>query len=234
MATIKLNKAMVRGFSGLAKNNVVVLKWRVFSGFDQISAAALGIKEEVYDANGALRGKTVAREFDLSFFRPTIKLVPGQRNLFNDADGLKISPIVIDGITLRRTKDEGELRLKLTISTVGDESQQMFNFMQAVKNAQISLDITPAAGKKNDDAREEAKQLGLLRIKDEDSDPEEEDEDEESDEEADEDEDEEEEKPAAKGRKRAPAVASAREMRIAEEQAAIDKRLSQKHAERTN
>ena len=228
---------MVRGFSGLAKNNVVVSKWRVFSGFDQISAAALGIKEEVYDANGALRGKTVAREFDLSFFGPQIKLVPGQRNLFSDADGLKLSPLVIDGITLRRTKDEGKLRLKLTISTVGDESQQMFNFIEAVKDAEISLDITPAEGKKSQVAIEKAEQFGLVRIKEDDSDPDEEDEDEESDEEADEEEEEdedEEEKPAAKGRKRAPAVASAREMRIAEEQAAIDKRLKQRHAERTH
>lgn len=165
---IILTGATMQTFSKSARNNVVLGRLTVYADFDQLVAEALGIKDAVYDDSGMLRRGIRNPELDITYFGPGVKIVPAQRDLYNQTDGHEITPVQIDGLRIRQPKDENKIRLMLRLTFANEACSPVDDAFEALKSDELNLVIQAANKEREQAAVAIAAQFGLFKAKSED------------------------------------------------------------------
>lgn len=165
---IILKGATMQTFSKSARNNVVLGRLTVYADFDQLVADALGIKDAVYNDSGMLRRGIRNPELDITYFGPTVKIVPAQQDLYNQDEAHEILPVQIDGLRIRQPKDENKIRLMLRLTFANEACSPVDDAFEALKSDELHFVIQAASKDREKSAMETAAQLGLFKAKSDD------------------------------------------------------------------
>lgn len=141
----------------------VLTRLTITAPFDQLLAASLGIKEQIYDGNGSL-----AEDFEewggrQEFYGARLLVQPKQGRL-GDAESLnavQLASLRVDSFSVRRHADSESLRLTFIVTAL-DESRQIHALVHGIRRDPFDVTIQPAA---KDQAESAKNQMALFAKK---------------------------------------------------------------------
>jgi hypothetical protein len=160
-----MKKILIAGanFSGnkLSVKSTVLTVATLTAPFDQLLAASLGCKEQIYDGDGALpedfdgwgsRREYLGAKFLLSAHSGTQIEIP------KISKGVEFSSLKIDGFTVKRHRDSEALRVTFRV-TMDDSDAKLHQLIHGLKRDAIDVTIFPAT---KAEALEAERQLSLV------------------------------------------------------------------------
>jgi hypothetical protein len=143
------------------KDKYIISQFGYRAKFDQVLAAALGVKEAIFDENGRMRSGLRNCGLDLALFGATISFVPLQKNLFNNKAPEEKS-IRFGDAKLIRLRDGEQHRISFNMY-VADVPYKLVEFAEIIKKEPFTLTLTPASKQGEEDAAAEAINFGLFK-----------------------------------------------------------------------
>ena len=162
---------VIRMLDGTVKTVTVKVKPTVttvgFVGkFDQLVADSMGIKDSIYDENGALRNGPDGWELKtFVLFGATLKLSAVQQDLFAaDKGEIEIEAIRLSDVSIIRLQEGQGMRISFHLA-IAQIPYQLLQYVEILQNGLVNISITPASKTGEQSARVQAIDFGLFKEK---------------------------------------------------------------------
>lgn len=159
---IRLLQGAVSSAKIVPKDSVLLTTFAFTSGFDQLTADAMGIKDTIYDSDGARRHGLRGYEPELELFGAIITVVPEQKDLFQQISELTLTSIKLDGAKILRAKADETLKFSFKV-TVAGIPREAFDFIEILRKGTALITIEQPTKQGEQDARMKAVDFGLFK-----------------------------------------------------------------------
>lgn len=156
---IKLTSGVIHSFKGITKTPLTTISCT--SKFDQITAEAMGIKENIYDADGIMRHGVSEWKPDLEMFGSNVTFAPHQKDLFGDKP-LNLGSIKLEIEKVLLQDADTSLKMKFKV-TVPGYPRDLLDFCESVKKGECAVIIEKPSKSVEDDAKQRAINFGLFK-----------------------------------------------------------------------